>query len=88
MYDYLIFWSLSNKELLRFAIDLQLWVMLLVVIFCAVFLLGCGRRTIFFVRISGKVHFIIYMHKHTYLNVRMQFVVKMYLPTLPVEYFY
>lgn len=28
------------------------------------------------------------MHKHTYLNVRMQFVVKMYLPTLPVEYFY
>lgn len=28
------------------------------------------------------------MHKHTYLNVRMQFVVKMYLPTLPVENFY
>lgn len=40
----------------------------------------------FFVKISKKVHLIIYMHKHVHLH--MQFVVKMYLSTLPVEYFY
>lgn len=47
--------SLLNKELLNFAIDLQLWAMLLVVIFCAINLLGRDLRTIFKGRISGNV---------------------------------